>query len=228
MQAQIYHGRPNLLMDHLQLGLRVPGEDEPRVYLSLYVIPWSRELGAGHVALVRLPPRETGGTGGAGKSGSRAGERQMDATLSDNPTLARALQAQLRSVGYSRVDLTSDPRPASFTRSPLREQHHVRFLIASMGFEIEARWEDLGEPIFAAGPAPQQPTRQEIWSMLFEAQDASLAINGRPIEGEPYQQEHWQDWLGRSLCSAHIARGEILVDRPVDGSGWTGSARKPG
>jgi len=222
MQAQLYHGRPNLLMDHLQLGLRVPGEEQPRVYLSLYVIPWSRELGAGHVALLRRSPaREAGATGG---DGAATGGRPIDATLSDNPALARALQAQLRSVGYDRVDLTSDPRPASFTRSPLREQDHVRYLIASIGLEIDARWEELGEPIFAAGPAPQRPRDQEIWSMFFEAERASLALNGAAVPGSTYRQEHWQEWLGRSLCSAHVARGEILVDRPADGSGWTGGA----
>jgi hypothetical protein len=26
--------------------------------------------------------------------------------------------------------------------------------------------------------------------------------------------EHWIPWLGRTLNSAHVARGEILVDRP--------------
>ena len=26
--------------------------------------------------------------------------------------------------------------------------------------------------------------------------------------------EHWVEWLGRPLASAHIARSEILVDLP--------------
>ncbi len=221
MQAEIYRGRPNLLMDHLQLGLRPAGEADPRVYLSLYVIPWSRELGAGHVALLRHVPANPGG--------ARDEDQTVDATLSDNPALARALQSQLRAVGYNRVDLTTEPRPASFTRSPLRDQEHVRYLIASIGLEIDARWEELGEPIFAAGPAPQRPADQEIWSMLFEAGRASLAINGSPVPGSPYRLEHWRDWLGRTLCSAHVARGEILADRPTDGSDWTGrgTAAKP-
>src|SRR6478736_8306945 len=99
-------------MDHLQLGIRHgvgaagrPGGDpEPHFYLSLYVIPWSRELGAGHVALVRL----------RGANGPT-----FDMTLTDNPSLGRAQQAALRAVGYSRVDLTSEPRPASFARNAL-------------------------------------------------------------------------------------------------------------
>jgi hypothetical protein len=205
MQAQIYAGRPNLMMDHLQLGLMAAGETEPRVYLCLYAIPWSREIGAGHVALVRHRPAQ--------------GD-PVDAILTDNPSLARALVDQLRSSGYSRIDLTGEPRAASFTRGPLREPEHVRYLIAAMGLEIDARWEDLGEPIFAAGPAPARPAEQEIWSMLFEAQTATVTVNQAAVPGDLYRLQNWVPWLGRSLCSAHVARGEILVDRPGPGRGW--------
>lgn len=199
--ATIDRGRPNLLMDHLQLGLRRGRDPDPVFYLSLYVIPWSRELGAGHVALVRLRTADGPTT---------------DLTLTDNPSLGRAQQEALRAVGYSRVDLTSEPRPASFIRSPIREQEHVRFLISAAELEIEARWDDLGEAIFAYGPAPQRPENQRIWSMLFEAAGAGAWVNGFEIHGETYPLEHWVPWLGRSLHSAHVARGEILVDDGAD------------
>ena len=195
--ATIDPGRPNLLMDHLQLGLRRAGSPEPEFYLSLYVIPWSRDLGAGHVALVRY--REPGGP-------------TTDVTLTDNLTLGRAHQANLRSVGYSRVDLTSEPRPATFVRSPIREQDRVRYVISAVGFEVEARWDNLGEAIFAHGPAPQKPETQRIWSMLFEASDGSAEVNGVSVPGEIYALDSWVQWLGRTLCSAHVARSEILVD----------------
>ncbi len=222
--ATIDRGRPNLLMDHLQLGLRnedprtspTGGADDagaaaaagaattmaaataaPHFYLSLYVIPWSRDLGAGHVALLRH--RWPGG-------------RSEDMTLTDNPSLARAHQANLRSVGYSRVDLTSEPRPASFARNPLAEQDRIRYLISAPGLDVEARWDDLGEALFAYGPAPQRPDTQRIWSMLFEAGSASAAVNGVAVSGHPYAVESWVEWLGRPLSSAHVARSEILVD----------------
>jgi hypothetical protein len=195
--ATIDTGRPNLLMDHLQLGIRRPGQDDPTFYLSLYVIPWSRELGAGHVALLRH--RAVGGA-------------TLDVTLTDNPALGRAQQAALRAVGYSRVDLTADPRPASFVRNPLREHEHVRYLISAPDLEIEARWDDLGEAIFAYGPAPQRPETQRIWSMLFEAGTGTAWLNGERVSGETYAMDSWIPWLGRPLHSAHVARGEILVD----------------
>ena len=201
MRAKIYPGRANLLMDHLQLGIRhgpTLGND-PHFYLSLYVIPWSREMGSGHVALLRWRDPDGGKT---------------DVTLTDNPSLGRAQQDNLRSVGYSRVDLTSPPRAASFIRSPIKEQDHVRYLISTVGLEIEARWDGLGEAIFAFGPAPQRPETQEIWSMLFEAEEAYAAVNGVEIRGETYPMDTWIPWLGRTLNSAHVARGEILVDRP--------------
>ncbi len=195
--ATIDPGRPDLLMDHFQLGLSAGNGAEPHFYLSLYVIPWSREMGAGHVALLRYH-----GPGGPG----------TDVTLTDSPSLGRAQQANLRSVGYSRVDLASEPRPASFTRSALTDQDHVRYLISAPGLEIEARWDDLGEAIFAYGPAPQRPDSQRIWSVLFEAGHGSATVNGAPVHGRTYAMEHWIPWLGRTLNSAHVARGEILVD----------------
>ena len=206
--ATIDPGRPNLLMDHLQLGLRHGGGEsgargaaDPHFYLSLYVIPWSREMGAGHVALVRhrSPDGPT-----------------ADMTLTDNPSLGRAQQEHLRSADYSRIYLTSEPRPASFVRNPLHEQDHIRYLISSVGFEIEARWDDLGEAIFAHGPAPQAPGTQRIWSMLFEAEHGSANVNGRAVSGETFALENWIPWLGRTLNSAHVARGEILVDNGPD------------
>jgi hypothetical protein len=214
--ATIDRGRPNLLMDHLQLGLRngdsragggaaggapASGAEvaapNPHFYLSLYVIPWSRELGAGHVALLRH--RWPGG-------------RSEDMTLTDNPSLARAHQANLRSVGYSRVDLTSEPRSASFARNPLPEQDRIRYLISAPGVEVDARWDDLGEALFAYGPAPQRPESQRIWSMLFEASRSSATVNGVAVPGHAYALDSWVDWLGRPLSSAHVARSEILVD----------------
>jgi hypothetical protein len=184
-------------MDHLQLGLRNGSAAEPHFYLSLYVIPWSRELGAGHVALLR----------NRGREGTSA-----DMILTDNLDLGRAQQSQLRAVGYSRVDLSSEPRPASFVRNPIRERDHVRYLISAVDLEIEARWDDLGEAIFAYGPAPQRPDAQRIWSLLFEAGRGTALVNGSDVSGETYAMDNWIPWLGRSLSSAHVARGEILVD----------------
>jgi hypothetical protein len=206
--ATIDPGQANLIMDHLQLALRHGAEEapgtvsppDPHFYLSLYVIPWSRELGAGHVALIR----------NRGEHG-----QAEDMTLTDNPALARAQQELLRSVGYSRIDLTAEPRPATFVRNPLREQDRVRYLISAPDFELEARWDDLGEAIFAYGPAPQKPERQRIWSMLFEAGTGSALVNGSPVAGRTYAMESWVPWLGRALHSAHVARGEILVDNPA-------------
>lgn len=112
--ATIDPGRPNLLMDHLQLGLRhgsgeagaAGGAAEPHFYLSLYVIPWSREMGAGHVVLLRY----------RGADGPTS-----DMTLTDNPSLGRA---QLANLPWAIYGLTSRPNrwrpPLSAVRSGSR------------------------------------------------------------------------------------------------------------
>ena len=209
MRATIHPGRPNLLMDHLQLGLRSAETGEHAFYLSLYVVAWSHDLGAGHVALVRYRPEPS-----RKRATDPGGEDGFDQILADNPDLGRRLRDNLRDVGYTRVDLSGEPRPASFVRSPLREPFHVRYLISAVGLEVDAHWEGLGEPILAYGPAPQRPESQDIWSVLYEAQVGAASINGRSIPGDIYPMEHWEPWLGRSLCSAHIARSEIVVDHP--------------
>jgi hypothetical protein len=48
--------------------------------------------------------------------------------------------------------------------------------------------------------------------MLFEAGTGSAWLNGDPVSGTTYAMESWLPWLGRPLHSAHVARGEILVD----------------
>ena len=202
MQATISPGRPNLMMDHLQLGLRHGPADGQTMhfYLSLYAISWSRDYGSGHLALLRRPA-EHGGS--------------IDLSLTDNPSLGRAYLDVLRSRRYARVDIGADPRPASFSRSPLKDRDHVRYLIGAVGLEVEARWDGLGEALFAYGPAPGAPEEQDIWSMLFEAEDAFAAVDGREVPGETFALENWVPWLGRTLNSAHVARGEIVVDRPA-------------
>src|SRR5687767_4408679 len=103
MPATIHRGRPNLLMDHLQLGLRGADGDHT-FYLSLYVIPWSRDLGAGHVGLVRYRPQE-----GRQRATEPGGDDGFDQILADNTDLGRRLRDQLRDVGYTRVELAADP-----------------------------------------------------------------------------------------------------------------------
>src|SRR5262245_25397794 len=128
MQATISPSRPNLMMDHLQLGLRRGPADGQAMhfYLSLYAISWSREHGSGHLAL--LPrPSPTGAP--------------LDLSRADSPGLGRSCLDLLRARGCSRVDLRDDPRPATFARSPLKDRDHVRYLINAVGLEVEARWD---------------------------------------------------------------------------------------
>ena len=40
----------------------------------------------------------------------------------------------------------------------LVETAQLRWFVAAVGLEIEARWDDLGEALFAYGPAPQRQT----------------------------------------------------------------------
>ena len=71
---------------------------------------------------------------------------------------------------------------------------------------------------------PSSRTREAATSSWvdngFEAQTATVTVNQVAVPGDLYRLQNWVPWLGRSLCSAHVARGEILVDRPGPGRGW--------
>ena len=127
----------------------------PHFYLSLYVIPWSRDMGSGHVALLRQ--RGADGT-------------NDDMTLTDNPSLARAHQAVLRAIGYSRVDLSRRATAGELRAKPAARAGARALPDRRRGPRDRGA---LGRPgrgdLRVRTGARNGPTASDIWSMLFEA-----------------------------------------------------------
>src|SRR5579862_5296056 len=88
--AAIHPGRVLQCFDHFVADLQGDGgADGPGAYFTVYAVEYSPELGTGHVAFLRVR-----GGNAAGSAGSAADD--LDLTLTDNPALARNMQARLR------------------------------------------------------------------------------------------------------------------------------------
>jgi hypothetical protein len=193
MPASIHPGAVRHVWDHCVITLR---DDAGRrtAMLSLYAIAYSASLGAGHVALLRVD--EPAGT--------------MNIVLSDAPAVAERMQERLLRMGHSEVDLDEPAVPATFTRQPFGSSG-LGFVVGWDSHALEARWIDTEAPFWMIAPAPDLTPDEDIWSVFVEARSASLSIDGRPVAGQPFQDDAWVPKLGRPLSSAHAALSEVRV-----------------
>ena len=202
MVASTHPGTVIHYWDHLVIALRddEAAETAETGFLSLYAITYSPTLGPGHVAIVEVE----GAPGGS-----------LVATFTDDEGLGRRQQDRLRAMGDRRAALSGPPVLARFERLPFRDGA-FGFTIRADHTTVEARWEDLDEPVWVDGQGGGFSDREDIWTILVGATRARLTVNGAAIRGRPWADEVWRPILGRSLSSAHGAFGEIRVE-PVSG-----------
>jgi hypothetical protein len=183
-------------MDHSVITLRDgDGPDAAdSAMLSLYDIRFSTLLGAGHVALLRVP------------------SLGVDAVFTDRLELGRRMQARLLGMGNTFAMLSREPVVVTgIWRDPWVDGW-FGYRFRAPGLDVAARWEDLEAPFFAEGPAGGGFSETEdIWSFFVGAQAASIVINGVAAPGAPYDDDVWRPKLGRSLSSAHAALGETRI-----------------
>jgi hypothetical protein len=127
MPARIHPGSPILEMDHSVITLRDGGRHDgaETAMLSLYDIGYSVALGAGRVALLRVPS---------------AG---VDAVFTDRLELGRAMQGRLRGMGQVMPMLEREPIVvAGLWRDPWVDGW-FGYRLAAAGLDVTARWENL-------------------------------------------------------------------------------------
>ena len=189
MTARLHPGAVVHIWDHLVIGLA--DGDGQTALLSLYAIAWSPELGAGHVCLV-----------------DRRGLPRM--VLADPVVLGERMQARLRAMDApgpaDRVPVTA----AAFERHAA-EATGLGWTIRTETSTIEARWQDLGSPVWVEGPAPAFRAEEDIWACFVPAASASIVIDGVRLGGRPFEDRSWLPKLGRALSSAHAALAEVRV-----------------
>ena len=202
------------VVDHFVMDLR--GEGRAGTYFTVYAVEFSRDLGTGHVAFLRV-------------RGDRP-EDDLDLTLSDTPEMARRMQARLRrlftEVDFSRgigTELDQEPVPARFERLPWSDEGvgwRLHPEAAATPPLIEARWHAGQPPLYTTAMEGTLTQGRDIVGLMAPFDGATLRIGGRTAPGVPYRDPWWEPRLGRPFSSCHVALGEASLT-PA-GSAWWG------
>lgn len=67
-------------------------------------------------------------------------------------------------------------------------------------------------PVIMSGYWPKDEVPRDVFSLLYFTEGAFIAIDGRSIEGEPYQRDIWRQSIGGDRSSSVFALAETFVD----------------
>lgn len=200
----IHSSRVLRQMDHFIMALKTdPSHERPDFLLSLYEIRYTIEpgaQGAGHVAYAWWSGSD---------DGRDHGQTPREAILTDSTGLAIGLGSRLRPGRWSMEDPERTPLVARFERRIL-SPYGIGYRILAEGLDIDARWEDFDEPVFASGP-----TRTgEAWisTQLMESLRPSATIGGHPQPGTSFPDPIWRPWFGTDRGSCIVGLGETIYE----------------
>jgi hypothetical protein len=188
-------------MDHCILTLAVDPAlpaGRPDAYLSLYWISLTTEAGpeplSGHLAYLWAA-----GTDGAGPTCR---------VLTDTPALAAGLFDRTSALRWELPGTWPAPTLARFSRTASSPVAHTWRVEGDDGLVVEARWADLGEPVFATGPT--RDGQSEITTVLVSARSGSLVVGGVAVPGAPFPDPIWTPWFGTAQTSCVMGLGETI------------------
>ena len=79
------------------------------------------------------------------------------------------------------------------------------------GVEVAMTWKRMGEPFVAeVSPAHSATGEHDMYSVFFEAADACISVDGRPLAGKVMSRQ----FFGRTMSTAFLAVSETWV-RPA-------------
>ena len=175
--------------EHWINAIRPEGGEEPTAWVSLFHTRYS-PAGEGNTAQVMI-----------------AGEAGFSIICSDNRELGDWTTEQFLSKG-GYYDPAAQIVEASFQR-----QGDVRrdpaWLIETPEHRVVARWQVTEQPIIADGTFR---SGTEHFTLLFFTDEASVEMDGQPINGTPYQRDIWKPSIGGDRSSCVFALAETLVE----------------
>ena len=188
-------------MDHSILTLAVHPTlpaGRPDLYLSLYWVGMTTECGpeplAGHLAYLWA----------SGVEGADPTAR----VLTDSVPLATGLAARTNLTRWELPGAWPEPTQAVFTRTAATPLGYTWRVDAADGLILQARWTDLGDPVFATGLSRDGVST--ITTVLVSARQAGVTIDGREQPGEPFPDPIWTPWFGAEQTSCVLGLGETI------------------
>jgi len=169
--------------------IRKPGDETDSARVSLYHTHYSPS-GEGTMAFVVIP-------GADGLSGICADNKEMVKHLLDfmrhpfDPDLP-VFDARFERTG----DVTSEPS----------------WNIEAEGVTLTATWKNIQSPLVVEGWAPYFREDRDLFTILFFCKDASVVLNGKPVEGGPYERDIWISSIGGQRSSCLFALSETIID----------------
>jgi hypothetical protein len=198
MTTQIHPGEVVHSMDHLVLDLATP--HGTIAYFTIYSLGIMRDVGSGRVALLRV----------------ETPDGLVDRCFGESVALGERMQRRLQgmqTVGGSvpSVGIENPPQKSTIRRHPDVEGGE-HWLVESAQHTVSAAWSAAEPAFWLSAPAPTfHPTRDYVTTMISYRR-ANLVVDGRTIDGEPYEHELWQERLGRPFSSCHAALAETAID----------------
>ncbi|GAA5231868.1 hypothetical protein FOZ76_14930 [Verticiella sediminum] len=138
--------------------------------------------------------------------------------ISDNEALARYLMDGFFSkfAAFKVSPGTAAVTHLALTRCRSAGDSRSRYqeIITSSELEVVMTWEGLGTPYAVDMPAEKGPTgRHEMYSLFLDAEQASVTVNGRALEGKVA----YRGFDGGRKRSAFLAFSETWVEMPASG-----------
>ncbi|HUG74708.1 MAG TPA: hypothetical protein VMM81_03430 [Acidimicrobiia bacterium] len=185
-------------MDHFVLDLATP--DIKIAYFTVYSLGHMAEMGSGRVALLSA-------TTNVGL---------VDVCFAETLELGERMQARLRALRQDggrapEVGVSSTPVLGSFSLTP-SEEGEFTWTVDSTAHRVEATWRSGHEPFFVSAPMGSfHPSRDYVATMISFGQ-ADLRIDDDAVDGHPYPHAWFEEVLGRTFSSCHVALAETAVE----------------
>jgi hypothetical protein len=160
--------------------------------VSLYYTRYS-PAGEGNVALV-----DVSGDGG------------FAAICADNRALAGFITENI-----VRWEVSPFPRDLPVIDSKILRGGDVRqspsWEIDSDLGRVDVTWSAIEPPLILNTPGPALKGRAVTHSLLFFAEEATMALDGEAVEGVPYVRDSWRGTIGRPGSSCCFALAETMT-----------------
>jgi hypothetical protein len=193
LTVEIHTGEMVHAMDHLVLDLA--GPDHGSVYFTIYSLTMMRDVGPGLVALMRVETTDD----------------VVDLCFGETTELAERMQHRLRNIDPDGPGLEHAPLQASIRRLPAPDQE-MRWIVESAEHTVSAHWSAAEPAFWLSAPAPTFHPTRDYATVMVGYRQAELVIDGRPVQGEPYDHAFWEERLERPFSSCHAALAETAVE----------------